>query len=260
MEKRTEKKLARAIHNKTCARLDELRRNKIDVYLALRTFKRSRLYRHIDVEMCAERRRRVCTPRTFPTWRDYLSSLGRCGISFGYFAELERLENRFGEGFVQLCAHGIPVEVRRTLLRAPERVAEKVREVLRDTATDTAALIERIHQIADAWESEDTMSPPSWQTPAQRVSRYRRHVRQWQAKLSRLVDEMERVPRAFRHDAAFGNAARAWTETFEAHIEIGERLARLCLTPTLGLPQCEMLKAIRERWTSRNACPAGAAA
>jgi hypothetical protein len=62
------------------------------------------------------------------------------------------------------------------------------------------------------------------------------------------VDEMERVPRAFRHDAAFGNAARAWTEMFDAHIEIGERLARLCLTLELGLGQSEMLKDLRERW------------
>ena len=80
MKQRTEKRLARAIHRKICARLDEPRWNKVDVYPAPRTFKRSRLYHHIDAEICAGHRENVCAERRFPSWEDHLASLDKSRV------------------------------------------------------------------------------------------------------------------------------------------------------------------------------------
>jgi len=86
--------LAHQMHAVIRDRISQVRQTKIEVYLLLARFKRARLYRHLSVPICPRHVGRICAERRFSTWEDYLASLGECGISFGYFAELERLARR----------------------------------------------------------------------------------------------------------------------------------------------------------------------
>jgi len=262
--------LAHRMHEVILTQLRRLRASKIEVYCLLREFKRSKLYRLVDVPVAprhartlqraglgAARRTRgatlrqaeaaVCAERRFPTWEDYLASLGRHGISFGYFAELERLEARFGDEFVRLCVVGVPVETRRGLLRAPERTAESVLEVLASRQSDDEK-VRSIQSAADAWQSEHDHAYPTQQTPHGRVSRYRRHAAAWERKLARLVDQAARVPCDFRRGPGYAKLARAWIDVFESHLVIGERLAREAFSPELGPPQMDVIREMRAVW------------
>ena len=302
------------------SRVTKLRTSKVYVYFLLQQFKRSKLYRLLDLEeapvsgcrleicaghrsdgadgdgaeICAERRsggadgdeaeicagrrsdgadegeaeicagRRsgeadggeaeICAERRFCTWQNYLDSLGECGISFGYFAELERLERRFGVAFVRLCAAGVPVETRRSLLRGPERVAEKVREVMAMRMAD-AGKIASLRYVAEMWQSEYDHTYPTSQTPPQRVSGYHRHVRRWEQKLERVVEQIEQVPGDFRRGAVYWKVVLAWREIFERHLECGVRLARQSLSPELSLGHCDFLRAVRAAWSAERYGP-----
>ena len=228
-------------------RIGAVRKTKIEVYLLLREFKRLKLYRRIDVEICRTHAGKICAERRFPTWEDYLAGLGACGISFGYFAELERLERRFGTEFVRLCGVGIRVEARRALLGAPQRVVDEVQGILASGGSDEQK-IASLESAAAISASEQDRLATGWQSPHQRVSRYRRHVARWQKKLSVLVDQIAQVPRELRAGPAYYQVVWAWREVFEQHVEIGERLARRCLSPHLGLNHVAFLGQVREGW------------
>ena len=249
MDTQNVKAVARRVHGRICRKLAELGRSKVEAYFLLRSFKRSRLYRLLEVPMCERHARRVCAPRRFPTWEDYLSSLGGWGISFGYFAELERLESRFGAAFVRLCAAGLPVDVRRFLLRARrrERVEAGVCDVLARPGRDSEK-IEVIRNLAAVWESEEESEPTGWGSPRERASRYRRHARQWETKLGELAEQLCRVPLEVRAGQVYGELARAWREVFEQHLDIGERLARACVAEELGLAHWNFLHHVRQAW------------
>ena len=239
--------LAARMHDGIRRQLAELRASKVQVYLLLQGFKRSKLYRLLDVPVAVRHRSKICAERRFPTWEDYLASLGRERISFGYFAELERLQARFGRAFVMLCIRGIAVQTRRTLLTAPERVVERVREIIAAQTSDDEK-VRSIQRAADIWQSEHNHAYPAAQTPGRRVSRYRRHARAWERKLAVLVDQAARVPVDFRRGPAYATLARAWIDVLEEHLEIGERLAREALSPELGPPQMDVIGEIRAAW------------
>lgn len=239
--------LAARMHEGIRQQLAELRASKVQVYLLLQGFKRSKLYRLLDVPLAARHRSNICAERRFPTWEDYLASLGREGISFGYFAELERLEARFGRGFVQLCIAGIPVQTRRTLLGAPERVVERVREVIAGREPDDEK-VRAIQRAADIWQSEHDHAYPAAATPAGRASRYHRHARAWERKLAVLVEQAAQVPVDFRRGRAYATLARAWVDVLERHLDIGERLAREAFSPELGPPQRDGIRKMQLEW------------
>ena len=230
-------------------RLKQIRMGKIEVYLLLSHFKQHKLYRYLDLPVCPRHAAEICAERRFPTWQDYLASLGDCGISFGYFAELERLEERFGTEFVRLCGIGIPVEVRRYLLKTrwPERIDDTVKGVLAEGASDEAKIGTITSRVA-IWRSEEEAIDTGWQTPHTRVSRYRRHARRWQEKLAVIVDQITRVPSDFRQGPAFYKIVWAWREVFASHVATGERLARLWLSPELSLGHMAFLRQVREDW------------
>jgi len=289
MKKQDVIRLAHRGHEIIEERLRAIRQSKIEVYVLLREFKRAKLYRWLDVPIapqrlrricaesrrrthheeregheatkhttsaaCPEQRRRACPEpsrreRRSPTWEDYLASLGRWGISFGYFAELERLERRFGTAFVRLCAAGIPVEVRRFLLRARhrERIDSHVRRVVGSDDAD-AAKVEELLNMTAVWQSEAEAELPRRQTPTRRASRYHRHVRHWERKLGELADQLRRVPQEVRTGPAYRRVATAWREVFAAHLEIGERLARACFTLDLGIAHWSFLHEVRVAWS-----------
>jgi len=239
--------LAARMHDGIRQQLAQLRASKVQVYLLLQGFKRSKLYRLLDVPVAARHRTNICTERRFPTWEDYLASLGHDGISFGYFAELERLEVRFGRGFVLLCIAGVPVQTRRTLLGASGRVVERVREIIAWQGSDDEK-VRAIQSAADVWQSEHDHAYPAAPTPAGRASRYHRHARAWEQKLAALVEQAVRVPVDFRRGLAYAKLARAWIDVLERHLEIGERLAREAFSPELGPPQMDIIRDMRAAW------------
>jgi hypothetical protein len=241
--------LAARMHDGIRQQLAELRASKVQVYLLLQGFKRSKLYRLLDVPVAPRHRSKICAERRFPTWEDYLASLGREGISFGYFAELERLEARFGRAFVLLCIRGVPVQTRRTLLAAPERVVGRVREIIASGQPDDEKICS-IQRVADVWQSEHDHAYPPASTPGGRASRYHRHARAWELKLAVLVDQAARVPVDFRRGPAYATLARAWIDVLERHLEIGERLAREALSPELGPPQMDVICEMQAAWNA----------
>jgi hypothetical protein len=251
--------LAHQEHERIAARIEALRKSKVEVYFLLREFKRRRLYRLLDLPAAPRHELRIGAGRRFSTWEDYLAALGDSGISFGYFAELERLEKRFGAGFVRLCGAGVPVYARRILLRAPERVVERVREIV-GTNDSAAGKVRAVCWEADRWQSEHDHAYPTWQSPPQRASRYRRQALHWEGRLEALVEQIARVPVDFRRGPAYAAAAAAWREVFERHVAAGIRLARQCLTIELGLSHWRFLQAVEAAWERSRYGPRLAAA
>ena len=84
--------LARRLHRGIVGGIRRVWTTKVEVYLLLSEFKRLKLYRLLESGPGDE----SCAGRRFCTWEGYLRGLGRSGISFGYYAELDRLERRYG--------------------------------------------------------------------------------------------------------------------------------------------------------------------
>jgi len=247
MDRKKRVRLAFEMHGRIREALARMRTTKVEVYLLLREFKRAKLFRCLDVPVAPSHARQICAGRRFPTWEDYLTDLGKCGISFSYFAELERLERRFGEAFVRLCAVGVPVRLRRILLRAGGRAVEEVNDILRSRDTD-AEKIEQIYRVAEAWESDWEMSYPRWDTPRARALRYYRRTKRLQEMFSKLVDETAKLPDEYRRGRTYAWMVHAWKEFFAAHLDVGQRLARLELSPLLSGTHADLLGRMCEMW------------
>ena len=211
-----------------------------------------------DAEICAGRRseqssiltgapRPPAARRRFTTWEDYLAYLGDGGISFSYFAELERLHRRFGEGFVRLCAVGVPVRTRRLLLSAPRRITDEVYEAVNGDLPD-AAKREAVDVLAKLWKAEldARRRGPAWLR--QRVVEYRHHAAEWERKLAAIVDEMRGRAFVYPRTQLAGDLVGAWREVFEAHLAIGERLARMRLGRDLTGAHAAFLGTVRAAW------------
>ena len=243
-------KRAHAMHDRIIRTIQGVWTSKVEVYVLLSEFKRAKLYRLLDVPTAARHAAKICAERRFATWEDYLASLGRCGISFGYFAELERLERRYGRELVRLCGAGLTVHTRRQLLRCWQRTVDAVRRIIAAGLPDAEA-IRQIDNAADRWQSEHDAVYPTTPTPHRRVSNYRRHVVRWEDKLARAVDDAAQVPPDFCRGPVFSLLPQAWCDVFERHVEIGERLARAELSPLLSTHHADVLAAVRERWPLR---------
>jgi len=244
---------AKATHDRITAKLRGIMVSKIEVYLLLSAFKKSRLYRYLDLPMSRRHAEKICAERRFTTWEDYLARLGRAGISFGYFAELERLEREFGTPLVKLCILGIPVETRRFMLRARRRaeIQRDVQEIL-DSGMDDAARVEKLINWMAVRQSQEEhcYDWPRRHTPGQRVARYHRHAAAWERKLSVLVDQMSQVPHELRTDRAYSMIVHAWREVFELHVDTGRRLAGHRTLPVFGDAHAEFLERVQEAWRS----------
>jgi hypothetical protein len=176
--------------------------------------------------------------------------LGRNGISFGYFAELERLEERFGTEFVRLCGEGIPVETRRILLRSHRRrrVEGEVRYIL-GSGSDKRRVDALIHCAARVQSEEELYDAPR-RSPNQRVGGYWHHAMKWEDKLAELVEQMEQTPKEFRVGPAYWKLVHAWRVVFKRHVAAGRRLARLYLLPTLHPGHDQFLEMVENAWSS----------
>ena len=241
---------AAAMHEKIVAALENLRATKVDVYFLLRAFHEAKLFRHLDLPAAPRHAAKICAGRRFTTWEDYLESLGDAGICFSYFAELDRLCGRFGEEFVRLCAGGVPVRTRRLLLKAPERVAREIRSVASSNIADVEKL-ETIDCLAGLWRSEFDARDHDTLSGRCRVGRYRRYVADWETKLSQVVDAVERRPSLHRGGTFARELVAAWREVFEAHLALGERLARMVLEPNLTAQHGDFLSLVRDAWGPR---------
>ena len=247
MNEREDVRIAREMHRRIVRGIRRVWTSKVEVYLLLSEFKRRKFYRLLDVPVAPRHGATICAERRFSTWEDYLASLGRGGISFGYFAELERLERRYGRELVRLCGAGLHVTTRRQLLHAWDRTAEDVSEILAADLAD-AEKVRRIENAAGLWQSEHDRVYPTTPTPHRRVSDYRRHVRHWETMLCEAVDLAARVPSDFRRGRVFWLLPVAWREVFEQHLGIGERLAAAELSPALSAHHGELLHEIRGVW------------
>jgi len=247
MNDRESARLACEMHRRIVGRIRAVWANKVEVYRLLAEFKRRRLYRLLDLPIARRHAANICAGRRFSTWEDYLSGLGGGGISFGYFAELERLERRYGPEMIRLCAAGLHVVTRRQLLRCWERTAEEVREVLASGLPDDER-IRRIDNAAAMWQSEHDHAYPTTPTPHRRVSDYRRHVGRWEERLSQAVDEAARVPCNFRRGRVFRLLPVAWIEVFEEHLAIGERLGDAALSRAMTATEAKLLREMRGMW------------
>lgn len=242
--------VAEAMHRRIVRNIQRVWTSKISVYLLLSDFKRRKLYRLLRAPGTGN-----CAPRRFSTWQDYLADLGGAGISFGYFAELERLERRYGREIVRLCAgsrsgRGLHVVTRRQLLKAWKRTFDEVKDVLRSDLDD-AEKIKRIEQAAELWQSEHNQIYPTTPTPHRRISVYRRCVARWEEKLAQAADDAARVPPDFRRGPVFTLLPLAWREVFERHLEIGERLAEAGLSPQLSARHARLIREFRAVWYRR---------
>jgi len=240
-------RIAVEIHNRIVENLRHVRSSKVAVYFLLREFKRGKLYRWLDLPLAPGHAAKISAERRFATWEDYLNALGEKGISIGYFNELERLDVKYGPEVVRLCAAGLPVRARRILLRAAGRTIREVKEILASGRPD-ADRIEQVYRAAEAWQSADEMSHPVWHSPHARARKYFRQTRKLQQMLSDLVDETAQLPEPYRRGPAYASMAMAWKESFEQHLEIGERMARLALSPALNQRHAEQLRDIRQAW------------
>ena len=247
--------VAEAMHRRIVRNIQRVWTSKISVYLLLSDFKRRKLYRLLRAPGAGN-----CAPRRFSTWQDYLAALGGAGISFGYFAELERLERRYGREIVRLCAgsrcahgrssRGLHVTTRRQLLKAWKRTFDEVRDVLRSDLDDAEKIV-RIEQAAELWQSEHDQIYPTTPTPHRRISVYRRCVARWEEKLAQAADDAARVPPDFRRGPVFTLLPLAWREVFERHLEIGERLAGAALSPELSARHAGLIREFRAAWSGR---------
>ena len=195
--------------------------------------------------ICAERRRK------FTTWEDYLDHLGDTGISFAYFAELQRLERRFGEGFVRICARGIPVRTRRLLLKAPNGVRSQIYAIALSNTSDDDKL-ESIDAVAQIWRIQYEAKRRGSSESKARVCDYRRHAVGWAYKFRAILDDLDLGGMSFtQRGTPFGQElVAAWREVFEVHLEIGARLAHMRMTRDLGPTHKAFLNTVRSAWGS----------
>ena len=113
MKATVDRALARRVHQGIRLKLAQLQRSKIEVYFLLRAFKRSRLYRLLDVPISVRHAARVCAPRRFPTWEDYLASLSpELGLSHWNFLHHVRRAWEGSRGGPELSRAPFPLPAR----------------------------------------------------------------------------------------------------------------------------------------------------
>jgi hypothetical protein len=238
---------ATELHERIADKLAAIRRSKIDVYFLLREMHRSGLYRHIPVPVAPAHARKICAERRFTTWEDYLSNLASAGISFGYFAELERLSSRLGDAFVRLCADGIPVRTRRLFLRAPLRIAREIRSVAESGASDDEKRA-TIEEFAGYWREELDARKCNREDDLKTVGRYRRHMRDWERKLEDVAQSFASATTWTRGTRLAEALVSAWRDVFDAHLLTGQRLAELSMSARLARAHREFLWTVSQAW------------
>jgi hypothetical protein len=191
--------------------------------------------------ICAENRRK------FTTWEDYLDCLGDSGISFAYFAELQRLERRFGVGFVRICARGIPVRTRRLLLKAPNGVRSQIYAIAISNTSDDDKL-ESIDALAQIWRIQYEAKRSGSSESKARVCDYRRHATGWAYKFRAILDDLGGYDFMQRGTPFGQELVAAWREVFEVHLEIGSQLAEMRLTRDLGPTHRQFINTIQSAW------------
>ena len=240
--------LALRMHGRILAVLGRIRRSKVEVYLLLRELKRKKLYRFVE-RPAGDDVMEICAGRRFVTWEDYLEGLGDAGISFGYFAELERLEEKFGEGMVFLCAAGLPVVERRMLLRMENMFDhERVRAIV-DADAPAKVRIEEVKRYVGRWMEEGMGKGVRFKSGWAMAGVAWRGMKHHQLVMASIVVGGEHVDEVgWRAVKGCDEVAKGWEDCFERHLEIGERLGRLGVVPGLGMAQAEWLRRAREAW------------